>query len=75
MCIAAFNFDKNQSRSNSSMFIYKLAVRLYIFNCHKLHQWGWVTSSRNISYDPSPTYTDQSKYINMAINHIINYTK
>ena len=24
--------------------------------------------SRNISYDPPPTYTDQSKHINMAIN-------
>ena len=41
---------------------------LYIFYCHKLQQWGWVTSSRNISYDPPPTctYTDQSKHVNMA---------
>ena len=48
---------------------------LYIFYCHKLQQWGWVTSSRNISYDPPPTYTDQSKYVNMATKHIFNYTK
>ena len=39
---------------------------LYIFYCHKLQQWGWVTSSRNISYDTLPTYTDQSKHENMG---------
>ena len=50
-------------------------VSLYIFYCHKLQQWGWVTSSRNISYDPPPTYTDQSKHVNMATKHIFNYTK
>ena len=50
-------------------------VSLYIFYCHKLQQWGWVTSSRNISYDPPPTYTDQSKHVNMATKHIVNYTK
>ena len=48
---------------------------LNIFYCHKLQQWGWVTSSRNISFDPPPTYTDQSKHVNMATKHIFNYTK
>ena len=43
-------------------------ISLYIFYCHKLQQWGWVTSSRNICYDPPPTYTDQSKHVNMATN-------
>ena len=52
-----------------------LSNNLYIFYCHKLQQWGWVTSSRNISYDPPPTYTDQSKHVNMATKHIFNYTK
>ena len=27
-------------------------VSLSIFYCQKLQQWGWVTSYRNISYDP-----------------------
>ena len=38
-------------------------LSLYIFYCHKLQQWSWVTSSCNISYDPPPTYTDQSKHV------------
>ena len=52
-----------------------VSFSLYIFYCHKLQQWGWVSSSRNISYDPPPTYTDQSKHVNMATKHIVNYTK
>ena len=58
-----------------SIFNNDLNFSLYIFYCHKLQQWGWVTSSHNISYDPPPTYTDQSKHVNMAKKHIFNYTK
>ena len=39
----------------------------YKTNCKlfKLKQWGWVTSSHNLSYDPSPTiltYIKASKH-------------
>ena len=63
------------SKIDMFLFLSSLVYSLYIFYCHKLQQWGWVTSSRNISYDPPPTYTDQSKHVNMATNHIVNYTK
>ena len=33
-CIAAYNSDKNLSRSNASIFIYKLAVGLYFMILH-----------------------------------------
>ena len=57
-----------------SSYISSLLIYTYFkMYCHKLRQWGWVTSSRNISYDPSPAYADQSKHVNMAINHIFKY--
>ena len=30
-CIAAYNFDKNLSRTDAPIFIYKLAVGLYFY--------------------------------------------
>ena len=31
-------------------------------------QWGWVTSSWNISYEPLPTSADQSKHVTWLQN-------
>ena len=45
-------------------------VCLSIFYCQKLQQWGWVTSSHNIGYDPPPTYTNHNLDIQTWLSYI-----
>ena len=43
-CIDAYNFAKNQSRSNASIFIYKLAVGLYFMILHVISYFHEFTA-------------------------------
>ena len=43
-CIAAYNFDRNLSRSNASIFIYKLTVGLYFMILHLISYFHKCTA-------------------------------
>ena len=43
-CIAAYCFDKNLSRRNASIFIYKLAVSLYFMILHLISDFYKCTA-------------------------------
>ena len=53
---SGYSADPRVVQSHAPPYILRINMfSLYIFYCHKLQQWGWVTSSRNICYDPPPT--------------------